>query len=513
MKLTYIKYYLIAFISIVAIAMSCTDSSIDPIEDLNFDQELSPAGLTVKVRDRIALELNWEHRRTSSQYVAQISEGDPNFGVNNIVRTLELTVDQLPFKETLSPETTYYVRVKGVSAAGLASSNWTPVISATTLSEQIFISQEDGDIKAKGATLRWQAGAEVTHLFITPGDITRPISEQEKADGVAILFGLTPETEYSAVIFNDAQARGNTTFTTTMDLGGGTLVTPSDDLLLFINNAADGDILVLEGGDYGDIGVVELSKSLTIRALENFNKPTISMAVNINAGASIVELIDLDLGVNSGGNYFIQIREAGSYDLINISGCNIHDYPRSLIRGDTQGATLTNVIIDNTVITNMSWTGGDFFDVRKSNILNWTVTNTTFNSCATTRDFFRLDNSGDLAGTGAHYSVVVENCTFYASVLNGKELLDVDFGTNEVKFNKNIIANSDGIFQNATNANVTEWTRNNYFMSPAYTTTSLIVDSGNFTMLDPAFMDAASGNFKLGNQDLIDNGIGDPRWW
>lgn len=38
-----------------------------------------------------------------------------------------------------------------------------------------------------------------------------------------------------------------------------------------------------------------------------------------------------------------------------------------------------------------------------------------------------------------------------------------------------------------------------------------VVDATGVT-LDPGFTDAANGNFKVSNQTIIDNEIGDPRW-
>ena len=41
---------------------------------------------------------------------------------------------------------------------------------------------------------------------------------------------------------------------------------------------------------------------------------------------------------------------------------------------------------------------------------------------------------------------------------------------------------------------------------------SAFYDSGNFTELDPGFVDASSGDFTVTNQTLLDNAVGDPRW-
>ena len=102
--------------------------------------------------------------------------------------------------------------MKAISERGLDDSSWA-TIRARTLTEQIFIEGEPGDIKAKEAILRWVPDSEVTEISFSPGDITYTITGEDKSSGIATVTGLNPETDYTATLLNDSQIRGVKTFT------------------------------------------------------------------------------------------------------------------------------------------------------------------------------------------------------------------------------------------------------------------------------------------------------------
>ena len=122
----------------------------------------------------------------------------------------------------------------------MEDSKWT-YGEATTLTEQILLPEEPGDIKALEATLRWPANSNVTQIVLTPGDITHVITPQEKMDGVATIKDLTSETAYAAVLYNNTKIRGKAEFTTGIDIGDNTLVTVDDDLFQMIADPASED--------------------------------------------------------------------------------------------------------------------------------------------------------------------------------------------------------------------------------------------------------------------------------
>ena len=157
---------------------------VDPlVEKLEFDRVFTPRQLEVRVRNRTTAEFTWVLRDDAQKYVLEISEDSMLF--NNIIRTFEINRDQLPFSVALEGETRYSARLKGTSTE-TGDSKWATVTFMTD-TENIFLPMDGDDVKATQATVRWPAGSEVTHLLITPGNTQRPISEAEKAAGIATI--------------------------------------------------------------------------------------------------------------------------------------------------------------------------------------------------------------------------------------------------------------------------------------------------------------------------------------
>ncbi len=170
------------------------------------------------------------------------------------------------------------------------------ITTAKTLSEQLFLPIIESEIQAKQATLRWVANSNVTHITLNPGAIKRTITPEEKTNGVAIITGLTSETQYTAELFNNTKKRGNTTFKTGIDIGNGILIKPEDNLNDKITSAASGAILVLAPGDYKAFsGTITINKPITIRGLYSFNKPLLHVNFLVTSGASDITLLDLDM--------------------------------------------------------------------------------------------------------------------------------------------------------------------------------------------------------------------------
>ncbi|WP_241748661.1 DUF5123 domain-containing protein [Aestuariibaculum suncheonense] len=487
----------------------------DVIEDLDVNREFSPVALTARVRNQTTVELNWTTDDHVDHYIVEFSADDPNF--NTIFKSQNVSTEELPVQIRLEGETVYTIRVKAVSGRGLQDSKWT-LTEATTLTEQIMLAPEAGDIEALQATLRWEAGLNVTHFILQPGDIRYDISSEEKINGVATITGLTAETDYSATLYNNEKIRGTSTFTTGIDIGDNTLVTPEDDLFLMIENAVPGDILLLEQGDYtSQIGTITLDKSITIQGLRTDFKPQLKVSFSIVTGASDVNLIDLDLTGDTATELTDVVRytKDGNYNSLLVSGCIIHDYDRSFIAGNVTDAIVQSITVENCIVTNILTSGGDFIDFRNSDVFNVSVRTSTFNNCAPGRDFFRLDDAGTSTQKGLVCNVLLESCTLYACSNTNDRIMYVRFQTNEISAKNNLFAETSAYYSNQSRTDATpEFDNNNYFNAPSfYDVAQTIYDSTTFyTTLDPGFVNAASGDFTVTNQTLLDNQVGDPRW-
>ncbi|MFH6767887.1 DUF5123 domain-containing protein [Gaetbulibacter aquiaggeris] len=503
------------FITFLTFTLVGCGYDTEVIDELVVSREFAPVALTARVRNQTIVELNWTVDKNIDHYVVEFSADDPDF--NTIFKSLDIDATELPIQVALEGETVYSIRVKAISARGLEDSKWA-LEQATTLTEQLMLPAQPGDIGATEATLRWVAGINVTQIVLQPGDITHDITAQEQIDGVALITGLIGETDYTAILYNNTKVRGTATFTTGIDVGDNTLVLPTDDLFAMIAAAAPGDILLLEQGDYtSQTGTITLDKSITIQGLRTDFKPLLKVSFAIVSGASDVNIIDLDLtgDVPLALTDVVRYTGAGNYNSLLVKGCNIHDYDRSFIAGNVTDAIVQSVTVENCIVTNVLTNGGDFIDFRNSDALNVSVSKSTFNNCAPARDFFRLDDAGTSTQTGLTCNVLLESCTLYGVSNTADRILYVRFQLNKITVKNNLFAETTAYYSNQSRTDPTPtFLNNNYFNAPGFFDSAQTVydGSGTYTTLDPGFVSATTGNFKITNQTLIDNNVGDPRW-
>jgi hypothetical protein len=516
MKKIFIIKGLLATLLLSILISSCTGYNEDILEVLEVNRVFSPIGLTAKVRNQTTVELNWTVRDNVDHYVVEVSADDTEF--TTIFKTIKVAGTELPLQIALEGETVYSIRVKAISTTGLEDSKWSTV-TATTLSDQLFLATVDGDIQAKQATFRWVPNSNVTQIVVNPGDIKHVITAEEKANGIATVTGLTGEKAYTAILYNNAKKRGFATFTTGIDIGTGTLVKITDDLFQKIADANSGDILVLQPGDYSaQTGTISLSKSITIRGLRSYDKPLLKVSFSINAGAAEVNLIDLDLNGGKTLTDVLRFNAASTnYGSLLISGCTIHDFGRTFIGGSVSNSKVASVIVDNCIVTNIITTGGDFIDFRTTYVAELTLKNSTFNNCSVGRDFFRVDNAAGLTGTGLTTFVLVDACTIYNKAMTAtNRFLYVRFVTNVSTIRNTLFAETPAIYTNQAATAAPTFLNNNYFNSAALFTTAATPikfdNSGTYTALDPQFGNVLTGDFTIKNQTLLDNKVGDPRW-
>lgn len=515
MNTRYIFKSVLALTLLLFALSNCTRQE-ELIEELQISREFAPVNLTSIIRNQTVVELNWTVEDGVGYYVVEVSQ-DEQFA--DIEETVEVAPNQLPYQIQLSGETLYYIRVKAVSDRGLDDSTYASTM-AETLTEQLFLPVQDGDILATQATLRWLPNSTVTQIVLEPGNVVHNITADEAVVGEAVIADLQSETEYTAQILNNNTIRGITTFTTGIDTGDGILLTTEDDLFQAIADADSGAILLLEAGDYtAQTGSIVLDKPITIRGLTSFDKPKLKVSFSIITGATDVSLIDLDLTGDVGTELTDVVRYSGigNFESLLIQGCNIHEYNRSFVAGNETGAVLNSLIVENCIVTDVITSGGDFIDFRNSDVLNVSVTTSTFNNCAPDRDFFRIDGAGDSNDTGLTCNILLENCTLYGvSNSSNRRILYVRFVSNDIIVRNNLITETDveGYSDNSVTDETISFNNNNYFNAPTLFDSSVTRydDSMTYETLDPGFVAPEEGNFKVTTQTIIDKNIGDPRW-
>lgn len=525
MKTRYImKGLVITMLLLLSFVSGCESYNEAVIDDLGNARAFSPIGLTAKIRNQTVVELDWTGREDDDHYVVEFSADDPNFGT--IVKRIEVTNDQLPVQVALEGETLYSIRIKAISTSGLEDSKWS-VITANTLSEQLFLPIQDTDIASKEATLRWVAGSNVTQIVLTPGNITHTITEQEKASGVATVTGLVPETAYQANLLNNTKKRGSTTFETGVDIGDGILVRSTDDLIKVVADAASGAKLFLEPGDYKSVGAdgvtpstdIALSKTITISSIPGKAKPVLHYKFSVNQGANNLSLLNLELdgtGIENASVVTITSSTAATFGDILISGCKVHDFTRALLNAGSAGSSkIASFTTENCEVTNVNTNNGvEFINVRTAYVATLILKNSTFNNCSASRDFIRMDAVASI--TGLTSNVLVESSTFNCpGMLVSNRFMYVRFANNVCTVKNTLFSNTAAIYSsNQSGTTLPIFSNNNYFNSPNFQSTSITSNKADTagSALNPGFTNAAGGDFTISNQTLIDNRVGDPRW-
>ena len=495
------KFIYIAGLTAAIFAAGCTEE-IDPeITSLDVSRLFSPVDLEARVVNKTAVRLAWKPVNKAKTYSIEFfGNGELNFSGSPVKTVTGITFDKVPVTiPGFAGETNYSVRVKAVGEE-ISDSKW---VGATfkTDPEQIFYAVRPEEIIATGVTVRWPAGETATSIVLTPGNITRPVTANEIAAGIAIITGLTSETAYTAKLMNGNATRGTVTFTTLLDLGGATAVYPQDDLTAIIQSASEGDVFALMPGTYStqDIAV---SKTIAIKGARPTNKPVLMGTIfrmKDGAGLDLKDLI-LDGTGSANGNQAIIYDTAlpgDTYDPLKIEDCILRNYTKGTLYVNV-AALIESVTIKGTVYYNIECNGGDFIDFRNGMAKTFNYTNNTAYNSALARDFFRMDAGGSTNFPGITSVINISSNTFN-NVCNGssRRILYIRLALNEITCNKNIFANTEGYYSNQAATKIVGMSNNNYFNAPNFTGSTVSGaknDTGTYTTLNPGFVNAAEGN-------------------
>ncbi len=497
-------------LGMLSVMVACEDD-IDPeITELETDRTFSPVNLTAFIRNQIEIELNWDVKDDVDEYLVEFSQDSLKF--NTIIRTVTVSPDEVPIRETFSGETIYSARVSAISE-GQQQSKWSE-IAVRTGSEQIFLPIEGPEIQDTYATVQWVAGSEVTNLLVVPGNMLLPLSDAQKTAGEATIEGLKGATDYVVSIYNGEIKRGTTQFSTLKEAN----VFPIDDLSAVIDAAAEGDTLILASGAY-NLGGKEITKSITIEGQKFYDMPVIEGQFSCASAVSSVTLRFLDMQGGGGayGQFFNASAAECNLGALNVEGCEISGYSNNIVYNNS-GGTYGDIYISGTYIHDIPGGGGDGFDFRGGAVGSLTVENSTITTGI--RSLLRMQVPADVSFT---------NCTFYracnADNGNNSGFFRMSGGGNSLEvsnclFVETGVEGAGGVVYGnwARAGNISEevvltYSTNFYFdeiglWEGEYTDPGA-VDAAE---ADPGFVDPENGDFTVTNQLLIDLGVGDSRW-
>ncbi len=501
----------------VMLAAGCSDDIADEITSVDVSRLFSPTAVEATISNQTGVKIKWKAVNKATNYNVEVYDnGDMNFS-GTPIRTANVTYDELPCTFTgFDGETTYSLRIQAIGT-GISDSKWTETTFKTN-PEQIFYAVNSKDITRESAILRWPAGEVATNITLTPSEselavmpdvVVYTITADDIAAGAANITGLALGTKYEAKMKNGAKTRGTVTFSTK----GLTIpVKAGDNLEEILANAEEGNKFSVEAGTYGTGVKFTIKENITILAEDANKKPNIKGYFSLEDGASLsLQNVILD-GTGTDSQAFVFATDNQTYGKLTLEGCEISNMTKGLYYLNSVSLVET-ITINNCLIHDIVCNGGDFLDSRKGAFKTLTLSNSTvYNSCAA-RDFIRYDNSAS-SFPDVSSVINVSNCTLVGvSAGASNRLLYVRFANHTINLSKNVIANSAGIFTNQAATATPTFNGNNYFTAPGYLsgTTGLFFDASG-TQLDPKFKDASKGDFTVGNDDMKDKKIGDPRW-
>lgn len=524
------KYIITAFAFATLLTGSVTFTAcedIDEIQELNLNRLLSPTNLIGKISSKVNITASWDAMDGAAAYTIEFYKEDPNCEgtaiVSQIVEGTEFT------KEGLDGETEYTIRVKSI-AEGKNDSKWSVITRTTDITEQIFKTIEDLDVKDKQAIIKWTAGEAATEMILSwsadkkAQSTTLQLSEAELAAGQKTLTELLPSTEYEVRIKNSKKTRGIKTFTTKADLSKVTQVNSGDDLTAILDAAAEGaHIAIMDNAEYS-IDSYDLTKSVTISGYYSSQRPTIHGRFTVGANTiKFLRLVNLILDGNNKVDNLLEITDAKAViNELNMNGCHISNLKKHFIY-NSKKCNMDNIIINDCIIDKVLGSGGDGIDIRGGKLKSLTVSNSTFSNGFRTFLRCQSENSGA--------AISFTQCTFYNICTlddsNNSGLFQVDKDENStltvtqclfygigLKSPEN---KASGVWSKTGKMKATETYDNNYwYASPNLWTSGQSTHEKDAdkvaTEADPQFADAENGDFTVGNKELAGNEIGDPRW-
>lgn len=505
---------------------SCSDP--EDTQDLVLDRVLSPTGITARITNNTDIVVTWNEMTGASSYEIE-AYADNNDYENNTPAVTATTTNTTYTLTGLIGETDYYVRVRAIDGENEArNSKWVEIMR-TTNPEQNMNKVKSGDIQGKSVKVTWTPGLQVDKVICTPSTagstaqtVTYDLTADDIAAGSATVTGLEPETTYKVTLKMGEKTRGFATFTTNIDFSDAIVVSPTDDWVSAIQNAAPGTKIALAPGTYDLTGAkLQINSDVKIGAQNSGDLPVLNTCIHINNEASLL-LYQLVLdGTGTDGSQTIEYKTSGAFGDLTIKGCEVKNYTKGFIYINTT-AVANTINIDNCLIHDIECNGGDFIDSRKGGWNNLNLTNSTIYNSAAKRDVFRADDAS--SAVNAKVETYVDKCTFY-NVGNGKanyRFFYTRFKGNTNTFTNNVVVNflNKRGFANSTSVGAPSYSNNYYFnclnltsLAEGNTEACTHFDTEGMILSANPFKDPDNGDFTITDEELQSKMFGDPRWY
>lgn len=298
-------------------------------------------------------------------------------------------------------------------------------------------------------------------------------------------------------------------------------ITTADNLATAYTNAAAGDVIILGDGTYTVDATINLTKAITIKALNPLKATVVGTGFIFNTSA--IGDVRIEGLVFDGTKavdqvkqlYFTDINGAATISNVTIENCKIINYGNCLLRANRAEGVCADFKVNNCVFRNIGFSNAyPFFQMTKTRVNRLEFTNNTIADLA--NEYIQF--YGTVAGND-NAVLLFKNNTFYNTVSNNGRR---PFGgkSGKIYVQNNIFVKSPvhtvgevGFDAAVTTVELTNNVINDFASGALLSHVGWLVNTGNLDV-DPLFKDVASYDFTLpANSALITAKIGDPRWY
>ncbi|MEI6946455.1 DUF5123 domain-containing protein [Paraflavisolibacter sp. H34] len=514
------KKTVFTFAAALSLLAACKKS-----EDLEAPRLFRPQKAEELSADSNTIVASWLRVAEARSYEVQLSRDT----FKTVDATLTLDSNHAVFKK-LRFNQLYQVQVKALAPDSLKHSRWSYLGALKTLSSILKVPAID-DITMNSVRVRWTTkGAPVTSVkVIKTADsavvATADLTAADRASESKILGGLEPGTEYTILMYSDADLRGDVPFRSKAPFSGvvinltGITGRPNvlADTLPLI--PAGSTVLLKRGETYTIATGYSFDKSLVIMSGPDLAttaqaKLLFTSSWSFAGGANVdsVEFNDVYLyGDNVGSRYIFNNTNSANIGKLKFMNSRMEIF-RGMVRLQSGTLNLGHLVINNSIVDSIG-NYGMINIAASSKIDNITFTNSTF---------YKIE--GVVASSSAANSVLIDNCTFNETPLGNNKNFYFDWGSQNVAAG---ITVSNCIFGTGKNSNnaftvkgiragsaTTIGTINNYrtadYVSGGNDFTNSIISNRTSLQLWQA---PASGDFKIMDATFPGrNTTGDPRW-
>jgi hypothetical protein len=402
----------------------------------------------------------------AEEYTVEIAEdqqfqGPVIYSVVTDSNAVIITDAHIPIKTTL------YARVKANATGKSAESYWVYSDGFQITGEQIFQPIHELKLKDKSVVLTWRATNGLTKIMVTPDGgtpVEYPLNDQDRDTRSKLIDGLTPETPYTAEIFQGTVSKGFITFTTRKEMVYAVVLSPGDDLAAAVAAAADGDVIALQpgvydinggGANYVNLVVQEKTVSIVSVSDDPTNTKVNFKEITLRGTGAGIKLRGIEFDgapANTAGDqalYFLNLTgpssDAGAAQFTDIivENCIVHDMGNCFLRGNRAANNdhkINSIVVNycdiyNSATINNNYT---FFQINKLEFASLQLRNSTLYRLG--RGLIDWDAN---ISTATIPEILVHQCTINSLGQAGLDYCLIDLNSNvaNVTFRNSIIAN------------------------------------------------------------------------